>query len=190
MLGRHTLRQCVLPLSMAAVCALIGLGLLANESFSVPLPKQAPSKPPRGYLPIIPCQSQLGQVWALPTASQPPTGNTPPLLGFYQGQLTGMVFYLSEKHLFPLLPNGSRWSFSGNINATVDSITLTPAQLRTNRDKRAYELTFLIHHDPPLSVSCATTGNTPATKPGLIGPNKDVPGVFGGGGGGGRRPKK
>jgi hypothetical protein len=191
MLARHTLCQCFLPLSIAAVCAVIGLGLSATDSFPAPLAQQAPSKPPKGYLPIIPCQSELGQVWASPNASRPPGGNTPPLLGFYEGHLTGMVFYLSEKHLYPLLPQGGRWSFTGTINATVDSITLTPAQLRPNRDKRAYELTFLIHHEPPLTVTCAT-GNTPATKQGQIGPNSDAPGVFGGGGGGGggKRPKK
>jgi hypothetical protein len=175
MLGDHTLCQRLLSLTIpAALCVLIVLGVSTKNSFSATLPQQAPSKPPKGYLPIIPCQSQVGQVWASPNASSPPRGNTPPMLGFYQNQLTSMIFYLSEKHLYPLLPNNGRWSFTGTINATVDSITLTPAQLRPNRDKRAYELTVAIHHDPPIDVTCSSI--PPTISPGQGGESSAIPG--------------
>jgi len=156
MLGRHSPRRERTALRLtAAVIVLLGLGLPAREGVAGALLQLAPATPPKQYLPIIPCQSQLGQVWASPTSSQAPTGNAPPLLGFYQGQLTGMVFYLSEKHLYPLLPSNGRWGFTGMVNATVDSITISPAQLRPDRDHRAYELTVMVHHDTPITVVCA-----------------------------------
>jgi hypothetical protein len=191
MLDRHALRRRLSSLTfIAALCALIGLGVLTKNGLSATLQQRAPSKPPNGYFPIVPCQSQLGQVWASPNASRPPRGNTPPLLGFYQDQLTSMIFYLSEKHLYPLLPSSGRWSFTGPINATVDSITLAPAQLRPNRDKRAYELTVMIHHDPPITVTCAS--NTPTTSPGQDGGGNSNQGSGGTGGhsGGGTKKSK
>jgi hypothetical protein len=196
MLGHHHLRRRLMPLTiMAALCLFIGLGVVTKHSFSAMLPQRAPSKPPKGYSPIIPCQSQLGQVWALPGASQPPNGNTPPMLGFHQGHLTGMVFYLSEKHLYPLLPRGGRWNFNGTINATVDSITLTPAQFRPNRDKRGYELTVMIHQDPPMTVTCASSTITASPGQGGAGGNNkggsgDGGASGGAGGGGGMKKSK
>lgn len=152
--------------AIAAACALLmGLGALTVEGVAQTVPRQLPSKPPRGYFPIIPCQNQLGQVWAPPTVSRSPGGNEPPMLGFYQGRLVGMVFYLSEKHLYPLLPGGDRWNFQGDVNATADSITLAPAQLRPNRDKSAYELTVMVHHDTPITITCAAA-NMPAVNQG------------------------
>jgi hypothetical protein len=166
MLDRHPPHRNHAALRLtAAVLVLLGLGLSAREGVAGVLPQLAPATPPKQYLPIIPCQSQLGQVWASPTSSQAPTGNAPPLLGFYQGRLTGMVFYLSEKHLYPLLPNNGRWGFTGMVNATVDSITLSPAQLRPDRDNLAYELTVMVHHDTPVTVIC-TAPNTPAQNQG------------------------
>lgn len=194
MLGHHPLRRRLMPFTfMAVLCVLIGLGVVTKYSFSATLPQRAPSKPPKGYSPIIPCQSQLGQVWALPGASQPPNGNTPPMLGFHQGKLTGMVFYLSEKHLYPLLPRGGRWSFTGTINTTVDSITLAPVQFRPNRDRRGYELTVMIHQDPPMAVTCASNATTAIPDQGSGGgSNKGGSGAGGstGGAGGGGGMKK
>jgi len=129
------------------------------------LPQHAPSKPPKGYVMINQCQNQLGQVWAPRNTSGSANGNAPPMLGFYQGQLVGIVFYLSEKHLYPLLPHNGRWGFSGMVDTTVDSITVAPAQLRPHRDKRAYELTMMVHHDPPITVTCAAS-NAPAANQG------------------------
>jgi hypothetical protein len=178
MLSHQTLRGRLMPLTlMTTLCVLIGLGVVTKSGFSAMLPQHAPSKPPRGYSPIIPCQSQLGQVWAHPSASQPPNGNTPPMLGFHQDQLTGMVFYLSEKHLYPLLPRGGRWNFNGTINATVDSITLTPAQLRPNRDNRGYELTVMIHQETPVTVTCAGTTTTASPEQSGAGSNNQDGGV-------------
>jgi hypothetical protein len=186
MLGHHHLRRRLMPLTvMAALCVLIGLGVVTKDSFSAMLPQRAPSKPPKGYLPIIQCQSQLGQVWAHPGASQPPNGNTPPMLGFHQDHLTGMVFYLSEKHLYPLLPRGGRWNFIGTINATVDSITLAPAQVRPNRDRRGYEMTVLIHQDSPVAVTCASGAITSSPGQGGAGNNNQGGGVSNNKSGGG-----
>lgn len=183
---------------IVATCALlIGLGLLAAEGVSQTIPRKTLSSPPRGYVTILPCHAQLGQVWAPPSVSRPSGGNEPPMLGFYQGQLVGMVFYLSEKHLYPLLAEGTRWNFQGDVNATVDSITIAPAQLRPHRDRRAYEITVMVHHEPPIAVTCAAT-NAPTTSQGQGGGSTINPGAGTGSGGttgtpgvgGTKKPKK
>jgi hypothetical protein len=175
-----------------ATCAmLIWLGLLTVEGFSQVIPRKAPSNPPRGYVTIIPCHNQLGQVWAPPSASRPVGGNEPPMLGFYQGQLVAMVFYLSENHIYPLLSEGARWNFQGDVYATADSITIAPAQFRPHRDRRAYELTVMIHHESPIAVTCAAS-NTPTTSQGQGGGSPPNQGGGSGGtpGGGTKKPKK
>jgi hypothetical protein len=179
----------VLPIVIVAG-ALLLTALLTTDSFSKTIIKQqAPSSPPREYAPIIPCHARLGQVWAPPSAFQPAGGNEPPMLGFSQGQLVGMVFYLSEKHLFPLLGGGkARWAFGGNVNATIDSVSVAPAQLRPHPDKRAYELIVMVHHEPPIEVKCAAS-NAPTTSQGQGGGS--MPNQGGGGSGGGtKKPKK
>ncbi|HUJ79299.1 MAG TPA: hypothetical protein VLY45_03160 [Nitrospiria bacterium] len=186
---RFSPRRLVALHLMAAVAILIGLGLPAREGMTGVLPQRAPTAPPKRYFPINPCQSQLGQVWAPPSASEAPTGNVPPLLGFYQGQLTGMVYYLSEKHLYQLLPNRGQWGFTGVVNSTVDSITLSPAQLRPNRDKRAYEMTIMVHHDQPVTVTCAAP-TAPALNQGQGQSGGGSAGQSGGSAGGGfKKPK-
>ena len=198
---------------MLLIVGVFALTILSpTDGSSKPVPKvTAPTSPPRGYMMIIPCHPQLGQVWAPPSASEHSGGNEPPMLGFFQGQLVGMVFHLSEKHLYASFPGGARWGFSGYVNTTVDSISVAPAQLRPNRDKRAYELVMMVHHDSPIKVTCAATntpplnqssqggqgqvgGSTPnqggggATGP-PPGPGGGFGGPLGGGGGGPKRPK-
>ena len=135
----------------------LAVGLLPPDSFSQVRAIKLPTTPPRNYVPIIPCHSQLGKLWAPPSAFQPSGGIERPMLGFYQGRLVGMVFYLSENHLY-LSPRGTRQGFRGTINAPVASMTIAPAQYRPNRDRRAYELTIMVQHDPPVAVTCGSGG--------------------------------
>jgi hypothetical protein len=117
-----------------------------------------PSSPPTNYLLIDPCHDQLGALWAPRSASDPAGGNEPPMLGFYQGKLVAMVYYLSEKHLSPLLPGGGRWLYDWPVNADAASVTIAPAQFRPQRDRRAYEVTVLVRQDPPVAIACKSSG--------------------------------
>jgi hypothetical protein len=142
-----------------------------------------PSAPPRNYLQVSACDSQVGQLWAPPHVLQTFTGNDTPMLGFYQNQLVAMVFYLSETHLYPRLPGGARWGLGGLINASVDSITIAPATRRPNRDKGGYEMIVKIHHDPPIEVKCAES-HTQTTSQGGQGQGVGSTSNQGGGGSG------
>jgi hypothetical protein len=150
--------------------------------------KGLPSASPRDYQQVVPCDSQVGQLMAPPHAFETFTGNDEPMLGFYQNRLVGMVFYLSETHLYPRLPGGARWGLGGTVNAPVESITIAPATRRPNRETGGYEITVIIHHDPPIEVKCASTSQTTTSQGqgsgNIVNPGGGTTGTPGGSGGG------
>jgi len=163
MLGRSEPRRWARsPLSFAVAAAFAsGLALTGANGFSqTPAPSSPTASPPRDYALVTLCHNQLGALWAPRSAQDSVTGNEPPLLGFFDGKLIGMVFYLSDKHLYALLPRGGMWRFQGMVNAPVASVTVTPATLRPQRDRRAYELVVMVHHDPPVTVTCTQAGSS------------------------------
>lgn len=183
----------LLTILSAAIILAVCLAM-AGSSHAAGKNARSSEGPPRGYRQVVPCDSQVGQLWAPAHVFEPFTGNDEPMLGFYQNQLVGMVYYLSETHLYPRLSGGARWGLGGQINAAVDSITIAPATRRPNRDPQSYEITVLLHHDPPIEVKCAAS-NAPTTSQGQKGGNKSnsgggTTGNLGGTGGGTKPPKK
>ena len=82
------------------------------------------------------------------------------MLGFYNGKLVAMVFYISEKHLFSVSRSGARSGYGAAVQANIASMTIAPATFHPRRQQKAYELIAKVHHEPSVQVNCGGGGGS------------------------------